>query len=154
MGAPNGNTSPTFHIQYGQRKPFFFLQEHLACKRLPTPVPVLPRVPAQGQEAYRAPGIHTGMARHHAGPRSHRAAQALPSLQMLLSYTLLNLSSNTNEASSGFNCQKHLLLWARELLPALPAFGIAGNPIPRALKVVRAALVLPCSGIATLAVAL
>lgn len=47
---PSVSSPPAFHTQYRQVKPFFFLQELSACKRLPTAVPTLPRVPVQGQD--------------------------------------------------------------------------------------------------------
>lgn len=97
--------------------------------RLPPHVPTLLTVPAQGQQedmqSSRYPH-RDGMAPH--GPLQLQSILCLAhcsemSLQRSTRATLLNLPSNTSEASSHFSRQKHLLLWATELLPALHSSG-------------------------------
>ena len=115
-----------FTLSMGRENPFSFCRSFQPVKDSPPLCPCYPGCLHKGRRARRVPGIHTGTAWPRTGPRSCRASPALPAAQkqvckdlpMFLSYTLLNLPSNTSEASSGFSRQKHLLLWPGELLPA------------------------------------
>lgn len=134
--------SSAFHTQCGHRKPFSFLQEVLSSNRLPNSLPLLPRVPAQGQEAIWSPRYpQRDMVKPQQIPCHAHCSEMSPQRSVCVS---LHLSSNT---SAGFSHQKHLL-WARQLLPALHGSCSNWDYNLRSSGSSEGFLVLPCSGIA------